>query len=79
VKRVKRMNRFEGLERDVTYLSYCKLKDKIIDIVKNDDSELDVDYIKVLLYLLKNDRLTLDAIKKEKENGREDKDDHTKT
>jgi hypothetical protein len=73
------MNRFEGLERDVTYISYCTLRNKIIDILKDDDSVLEVDYLSVLLYLLEDKRSILDMIKRGKENGRKAEDSNTET
>lgn len=73
------MNRFEGLENDVTYISYCTLRDRIINILMDDNSSIDVDYIYVLLHLLDNKRTILDMIKRGKEYGREAEDSNTET
>lgn len=59
--------RFDGLERDVTYHKYIELRQRVIEQLLDDDSDLDT--VRIYIDVLKNTREMLDEIK-EYNNGR---------
>lgn len=63
--------RYEGLENDVTYMRYVEMRDRVINTLMDDDTELDPQYLSILIQILKNTRNTLDEIK-EYRDGREE-------
>ena len=57
------MKRFEGLENDYSYKEYEKMRQRIIDTLNDDDSEIDVEYLTILLQIIKGKRTVLDKVK----------------
>ena len=57
------MNRFSGLENDISYLEYVEFKKRIINLINNDDKDLDSKYISMMVDVLQDRKKTLDKIK----------------
>ena len=57
------MNRFSGLENDISYLEYVEFKKRIINLIDNDDKDLDSKYISMMVDILQDRKKTLDKIK----------------
>ena len=72
------MERWKGLENDITYLDYVDTRERIINILNDDNSHIDTMYISVLVDILSNTRRTLDKIK-EYRDGRETENSDTET
>ena len=70
------MNRYEGLENDVSWIRYNRVRDYVVEKLTDDDSKLDLHYLSFLLELIKEHRKTLDEIK-EFRNGRQTEDSDT--
>lgn len=54
-----------GLEDNNTYINYLSLKERIIEMINDDDSSMC--NLRVLTYLLESDRSTLDNLIKRRE------------
>ena len=63
------MSGISVLAKDITYVGYERTRNKIIDMLRDDDAELDVQHIFILASILKNNRATLKQIK-EYNNGK---------
>jgi hypothetical protein len=61
--------RFDGLERDVTYHKYIELRQRVIEQLLDDDSDLE--NVGIYIHVLQSTRDTLDKIK-EYNNGSKD-------
>lgn len=69
--------RFDGLENDITYLKYKEIRKYIIERLNDDDTELDVQYLYILIQVLKDSRDKLDKIKENKYGRTEIQDSNT--
>ena len=69
--------RFEGLEKDYTYLKYKMMRRYIINCLNDDETDLDVQYLSLLIDVLQRDRMMLDKIKENKDGRTEVQDSDT--
>ena len=55
--------RYAGLENDYSYLEYNKMRERIVNVLNNDDSEIDISSLTIMLHIIKGKRVVLDKIK----------------